>query len=267
MRPLIQLVGFVKYKGGEFSLPGKGLFLIPYEEVACLARRVPEEEFGEGVLQEHLKDLEWFKRELVEQEEILERVMKISTVIPLKWGTFFRTEEAVIEILKAQYEAVRELLGKLKGREEWTVRATMDRGKLEAFIIQNDPEIRQLQSTTEKLSPGIAYLLTERLKLLKEKALKRAIDEITQEIYAQVMPHAEASATAEPVHGTDDLQRKELVFQMVFLIPNEKHSGFSHAVLKEASRWQPQGFEIHQVGPFPPYYFCHLDIKEAETHV
>lgn len=267
MRPLIQLYGFVNYNGTEFSLPGKALFLIPYEEVACLARRVSEEEFGEGVLQEHLKDLEWFKRELVEQEEVLERVMKVCTVIPLKWGAFFRTEEAVIENLKAKYEAIRELLGKLKDREEWTVRATMDRGKLEAFIIQNDPEIRQLQGTVGNLPQGIAYLLTERLKLLKEKALQRAIDEITQEIYAQVMPHAEASATAEPVHGADDLQGKELVFQMAFLVSKEKESGFTHAVLKEASRWQPQGFEIHQVGPFPPYYFCHLDFKEAKAHV
>lgn len=266
MRPLIQPYGFVNYNGTEFSLPGKDLFLIPYEEVACLSRRISEEEFGEGALQERLKDLEWFKRELVEREEVLERVMKICTVIPLKWGAFFRTEEAVIENLKAKYEAIRELLGKLKGREEWTVRATMDRGKLEAFIIQNDLEIRQLRSATEKLPPGIAYLLTERLKLLKEKALKRAIDEIIQEIYAQVMPHAEASATAETVHSADDLQGKELVFQMAFLVSKEKTSLFTHAILKEASRWQFQGFEIHQVGPFPPYYFCQLDLKEAKAH-
>lgn len=263
---LIQLYGFVEHDGGEFSLPGKGIFIIPYEKVACLARRVSEEEFGEGVLEEHLKDLEWFKRELVEQEEVLERVMKTCTVIPLKWGAFFRTEEAVIENLKAQYEAIRELLGKLKDREEWTVRAHVNRGKLEAFTVQNDPQIRRLQSAIEKLPQGTAYLLTERVKLLEEKALQRAIDETIQQIYAQIMLHAEASAAAEPVHGADDPQGKELVFQMAFLVPKERRPGFSHAVMKEASGWQSQGFEIHQVGPFPPYYFCHLDIKEARAH-
>ncbi len=232
-----------------------------------MARRVPEEEYGEKALQEHLKDSEWLKKDLVDQEEVLERVMKVCTVIPLKWGAFFRTEEAVKEMLKAQTEAIRDLLEKLKDREEWTVRATMDRSKLEAFTIQNDPEIRPLQSAIEKLPSGTAYLLTERVKLLKEKALQRAIDEAIQKIYAQIMPHAEASATAEPVHGADDLQGKELVFQMAFLVSKEKGSGFTQAVLKEARQWHAQGFEVQQVGPFPPYYFCHLDLKEAQTHV
>ncbi len=266
MSTLIQVYGFVEYKGTEFSLPGKALFLIPCEEVAGLARRVPEEDYGEKALQERLKDSEWLKKDLVDQEEVLERVMKVCTVIPLKWGAFFHTEETVQEMLKARYKAIRDLLEKLKDREEWTVRATLDPGKLEAFTVQNDPEIRQLQGSAEKLPPGIAYLLTERLKLLKEKALQRTVDETVQQIYAQVMPHVEASATAEPVHGADDLQGMELVFQMAFLVSKEKRSGFTQAVLKEASRWQPQGFEIHQVGPFPPYYFCHLDLKEAGTH-
>ena len=266
MGTLIQLYGFVQYDGTEFRFPGNGLFLIPYQNIACLARRVPEEEFGEGALEERLKDVEWLKVQLMEQEEALERVMKACTVVPLKWGALFRTEEAVQGMIKERYNTIRELLGKLKDREEWTVRATVDRGKLQEVAVAEDREIQRLQATIERMPSGTAYLLNERLKLLKEEAVQRAIDGVIQEIYAQIMIHAEASATAEPVRDAADLEGKELVFQMAFLVPKERLSGFTQAVLKEARQRHAQGFEVQQVGPFPPYYFCNLELKECQAH-
>jgi hypothetical protein len=266
MGELIQLYGFVEYGGGDFRFPANHLFLIPYLDIACLARHVPEEEFGEGALEGRLKDLEWFKVQLMEQEEALERVMKACTVVPLKWGALFHTEEAVQGMLKERYDTIRGLLEKLEGREEWTVRATVDRGKLQEVAGAEDREIQRLQATIERMPSGTAYLLNERLKLLKEEAVQRAIDGVIQEIYAQIMIHAEASATAEPVRGAADLESKELVFQMAFLVPKERLSGFTQAVLKEARQRHAQGFEIQQVGPFPPYYFCNLELKECQTH-
>ena len=266
MGTLIQLYGFVEYDGTEFRFPGDGLFLIPYQGIACLARRVPEEEFAEAALEERLKDTEWLKVQLMEQEEALERVMKVCTVVPLKWGALFRTEEAVQGMIKERYNTIRELLGKLKDREEWTVRATVDRGKLQEVAGAEDREIQRLQASIERLPSGTAYLLNERLKLLKEEAVQRAIDGVIQEIYAQIMIHAEASATAEPVRGATDLESKELVFQMAFLVPKERMPGFTQAVLQEARQRKPQGFEVQQVGPFPPYYFCNLELKECQTH-
>jgi len=266
MGTLIQLYGFVQYDGTEFRFPGNGLFLIPYQDIACLARRVPEEEFAEAALEERLKDTEWLKEQLVEQEEALERVMKACTVVPLKWGALFRTEEAVQGMIKGCYNTIRELLEKLEGREEWTVRATVDRGKLQEVAGAEDREIQRLQASIERLPSGTAYLLNERLKLLKEEAVQRAIDGMIQEIYAQIMIHAEASATAEPVRSAADPEGKELVFQMAFLVSKERMPGFTKAVLQEARQRKPQGFEVQQVGPFPPYYFCNLELKECQTH-
>jgi len=163
-------------------------------------------------------------------------------------------------MVKERYNTIRELLGKLKDREEWTVRATVDRGKLQEVAGAEDREIQRLQASIERLPSGTAYLLNERLKLLKEEAVQRAIDGMIQEIYAQIMIHAEASATAEPVRGATDLESKELVFQMAFLVPKERMPGFTQAVLQEARRRHAQGFEIQQVGPFPPYYFCNLEL-------
>jgi hypothetical protein len=266
MGELIQVYGFVEYGGGDFRFPANHLFLIPYLEIACLARRVPEEEFAEGALQERLKDTEWLKGQLMEQEEALERVMKACTVVPLKWGALFRSEEAVQGMLKEQYEPIRELLGKLKGKEEWTVRASVDRGRLQEAAALEDPEIQRLQAAIEKMPPGTAYLLNERLKLLKEEVVQRATDGAIQEIYAQIMIHAEASAAAEPVRGAADPEGQELVFQMAFLVPKEKVPGFTQAVLQEARQRHAEGFEIQQVGPFPPYYFCNLELKECQAH-
>ncbi|MBI1953449.1 MAG: GvpL/GvpF family gas vesicle protein [Candidatus Omnitrophica bacterium] len=266
MGELVQLYGFVEYGGGDFRFPASHLFLIPYLDIACLARRVSEEEFAQGALQERLKDTKWLKVQLMEQEEALERIMKACTVVPLKWGALFRTVEAAQGMLKERYETVRELLKKLKGREEWTVRASVDRGRLQEAAALEDPEIQRLRATIEKMPPGTAYLLTERLKLLTEEVGQRTIDAMLQEFFAHMMRYAEASTTAEPVRGADDPEDKELIFQMAFLVPQERVPGFTQAVLQEARQRHAQGFEIQQVGPFPPYYFCNLELKGAQAH-
>lgn len=273
MGDLIYLYGFVNHPNGDrkrgdgqaFQIPD-ACFFISYRDVASLARRVPEDQFGEGALEERLKDLEWLKAQLWEHEQTLEQVMKVKTVIPLKWGTLFRSEEAVQEMLKERYESIRQLLEKLEGREEWTVRIHVDRGRLSDAVCVLDPEIQRLRAATEKLPTGTAYLLTERMKILSEEVGQRTIDTMIQELFAELMKHAQESATAEPVRGEANPDGLELVFQMAFLIHRKKLPEFSHAVMQAAKQQVPQGFEIHQVGPFPPYYFCDLEMKGCVEH-
>lgn len=254
---LIQAFGFTENREGEERWD-PGVFLLPYRDVACLARRVPEAEFGEGILSERLKDLEWMNTQVLTHERILEEAMKTRTVIPLKWGALFRNPEAVQEVMASRYPTIQAQLGKLKGRTEWTVKVLVDSKQLNACMSATHPAIQRLKSEMEQQPSGTAYLLKERLKLLTKEVGQERIQEVIQVLYGELMRHAEASASADPVGEPTPPNGLELAFQMVFLVRRENQPSFSEAILQAARRWKAQGFELYQVGPFPAYYFSQL---------
>jgi len=267
MGDLIYLYGFMDRPNGETISQwiSQGLFVIPYTDVAALVRYVPEEEFGEAVLNERMKDVKWLENQLWAHEKILEQVMKEQTIIPLKWGTIFRSQQAVQRILEDQHSVIRELLEKLRGRQEWTVRVYLQRERLNEIAKAQDPQIQRLATQVSKLSEGTAYLMSERIKLLTKEAGQRMLEAVLQEFLNQLTKNVEDSAVSDPVGGTSNPDGQELVFQRVFLVAGEKLQGFSDAISEAAKKWRQQGFEIHQVGPFPPYYFSHLELKGSQS--
>jgi len=263
---LIHVCGFVHcpHPDSLHPIPNPAVFLISYRDIAALSRRVSEEEFGDRALEKHLKDPEWLKTELWEQEQILERVMEAQTVAPLKWGTVFRTQEAVRDVLCEGYTEIRGLLERLDGRQEWTVRALVDRRRFDETIVIHHPEIRQLSVRAGTMPPGSAYLMNEQLKLKSKEISQQIMDGIIQEVWGRVSVHTESSVRTEPLGAGSKDQGSELVFQMAFLVHKEKLPGFSEAILQAARKWHDQGLQIQQIGPFPPYYFCDLQLKEGQ---
>lgn len=268
MSDLIYLYGFIDRPNGEAisQWTSQGLFVIPYTDVAVLVRYVPEEEFGEAVLNERMKDVKWLENQLWAHERVLEGVMKEQTVVPLKWGTLFRTQESAQRVLVDQYSAIRGLINRLKGRQEWTVRVYLHRERLNEIAKAQDPQIQRLLTQVSKLPEGTAYLMSERIKLLTQEAGQRMLEAALQEFLSQLTKNVEDSAVSDPVGGTSNSEGQELVFQRVFLVAGEKLQGFSDAISGAAKKWRQQGFEIHQVGPFPPYYFSHLELKGSQSH-
>lgn len=268
MGDLIYLYGFIDRPNGEAisQWTSQGLFVIPYTDVAVLVRYVPEEEFGEAVLNERMKDIKWLENQLWSHEKVLEQVMQKQTVVPLKWGTLFRTQESVQKVLVEQYSAIRGLIARLKGRQEWTVRVYLRRERLDEIAKLEDPQIQRLATQVSQLSEGTAYLMSERIKLLTKEAGQRMLEAVLQEFLNQIAKYAEDSAVSDPVGGASNAGGQELVFQRVFLVASEKLQGFSDAICEAAKKWRQQGFEIHQVGPFPPYYFSHLELKGSQSH-
>lgn len=267
MSDLIYLYGFIERPNGDGvnECKAKGLVILPYTDVAALVRYVPEEEFGERVLPDQIKNTQWLKDQLLLHEAILEEAMKTWTVVPLKWGTIFQTQTAVHQILMEQYEKIRDLLGKLKARQEWTVRVFVDWAKFEQWISQEDPVIQSLSRAITELPEGSAYLLNERRRLLAQELGQRKIETILQELVKALDNSADSSVRMDSVNTESLDSTKELVFQRAFLVRQERFSDFNRAVSSVAKSYRQGGVEVHLVGPFPPYYFSHLGWEGSDA--
>ena len=76
-----------------------GVELIRRGDLAAIVREVPLAEYGETVLPERLNDREWLERNARAHEDVLQGAAAVTAVVPLRFGTIYRSREHVGQML------------------------------------------------------------------------------------------------------------------------------------------------------------------------
>src|ERR1700676_5321142 len=93
------------------------------------------------------------------QEDVVDPLMKGTTVVPFKFGTILKDERAASKMLQDDEEKVKQLLAKFSGRAEWGLKVYADHQEFIKYMIHIEPKFKDLEEKREKLSRGAAYLL------------------------------------------------------------------------------------------------------------
>src|ERR687896_169727 len=78
-------------------------------------------------------------------EQVNETVMRDFTVLPMAFGVLFRTEDDIIELMRATYDALRDVLAKMEGKVEFGLKVNWDRERIIAELEEESEEIRNLK--------------------------------------------------------------------------------------------------------------------------
>ncbi|HET8824393.1 MAG TPA: GvpL/GvpF family gas vesicle protein, partial [Terriglobales bacterium] len=76
-------------------------------------------------------------------EHVIETVMKNHTIIPMSFGTVFRTDDDIREVLKSIYPSLKDVLHQMAGKLEFGLKVNWDRDQIIEDIKRDDEEIRQ----------------------------------------------------------------------------------------------------------------------------
>src|SRR3954466_12638297 len=76
-------------------------------------------------------------------EHVIETVMKTYTIIPMSFGTVFRTDNDIREVLKSIYTSLKDVLYQMSGKLEFGLKVNWDRDQIIEELKQEDDEIRQ----------------------------------------------------------------------------------------------------------------------------
>jgi hypothetical protein len=225
-------------ENGVASFAGEGVFPVPCESLAVLARRVPREEFGD----EKLQSVEWLSRRIAAHDEVLRRAMEGGAVIPWQFGALFSSEERVKETLRGRADEFSALLGKLKDREEWTVRGLQEGETFLAHVRESSRELQGLREQERVAGRGTAYLIARRRELLESEEVHSRLEAISQE----------AARYLEAVVKIVPLEAGEAFFKVAALVDRSSREELK-AVVERLNR--ARGLRWSLEGPFPPYHF------------
>jgi len=117
---------------GTVGIGGRGdkVYTVPYKEFAAVVSNCPLIVFDPT------------RENALAHEHVNELVMKDFTVLPMSFGTVFRTENDIKEFLKGTYDALSDVLQKMDGKIEFGLKVNWDKDQVVREIETENEEIR-----------------------------------------------------------------------------------------------------------------------------
>ncbi|MPZ15136.1 MAG: hypothetical protein GEU73_12055 [Chloroflexi bacterium] len=190
-------------------------------------------------------------------EQVNEAAMKEFSVIPMSFGTVFRTAQDVIEFLKDTSEALRDVLKKMRDKIEFGLKVNWDPDTVLREVEGESEGIRRLKE--EILSNRLAstYLARMQLGRLVERAMNEKSDIYVRAIYDHLKDCAIASRHNKPIGD-------KMILNAAFLIERGKAAEFDHTVQEIAQSYDGR-LRFLYTGPWPPYNFVNIHLKLERT--
>ena len=186
-------------------------------------------------------------------EHVIETVMKNYTIIPMSFGTVFRTDNDIREVLKSIYPSLKDVLHQMSGKLEFGLKVNWDRDQIIEDIKHDDEEIRQFHQEIIRKHLQSTYLARMQLGRMIDKALAERSIEYVREIYEALRGVCVASRDNQPIGD-------KMIMNAAFLVERDREAEFDNAVNKIAKKYG-QRLKFKYTGPWPPYNFVNIRLK------
>src|ERR1043165_2346371 len=193
------------------------------------------------------------RENVLAHEFVNETVMREHTVIPMSFGTVFRSEEDVTELLRSTYQAFSDVLSKMRDKIEFGLKVLWDRDKVIANIERDNDEIRRLKDEISRHTASSTYFARMQLGRLIEGALEELGAQYVVDIHDALKPVAVASRSNKPIGD-------RMILNAAFLVNRAQEQNFDERV-KETSRKYEELLTFKYSGPWPPYNFVNIKLK------
>lgn len=220
-------------------------------DVVAVIGEVVIAEFSE----ENLQTLSWIGERASRHEAVVEQVMAAAPVLPVKFGTLYRSRASLLEFLQQHHKSIEQALDQLRGKSEWSVKGYLVEEDARRIIAAEDAEVRTRRAALSS-SPGVRYLQQKQLDARIEAALEAGVARVSHDLQQALASHA-LDASPLRLHASAVTGRAErMVFNGSFLLTPEMLPDFRSALSDQQEAYQVIGLSLELRGPWPPYNFC-----------
>ena len=247
------------------GIEGKGkVFILPYQDLEAVVSEVPLEEFdSEEIKHKAQDDLNWIKEKSQLHEAVVEDAMRgngnTSAVIPMTFGTIFKSREKIQQTIEEHYSEFENLLTVLQGRQEWGVKVYLANRKALEEIIKNNDNVKATQEKIAVMPKGMAYFFEKQLEEQISSEISREIEIYTQEIFLALKKHAETGIKGKILGRELTGKCEPMVLNAIYLIQIKNIQDFKNEIDRLSREMGAKGFQLEYSGPWPPYNFTKLE--------
>jgi hypothetical protein len=203
----------------------------------------------------NLQTLAWVGTRAAQHEAVVAVAMGVSTVLPAKFATIFRSLDSLQQFMAKHGVAIESALDALHGKAEWSVKAYAVESQARGSIAAADAVIVSRRAALSD-SPGARYMQQKKIDALIEMAVEKELARVSDELLQKLQNRAEASRALR-CHSSAVTGRPErMIFNASFLLSEDAQADFEVAVAEQQAAYQSMGLTLELRGPWPPYNFC-----------
>jgi hypothetical protein len=189
-------------------------------------------------------------------QRVNETVMQQHTVIPMSFGTVFKTDDDIIELLRSAYDAFTDVLSKMQAKFEFGLKVLWDRDQIIREIEEEDEDIRRLKGEISS-QKGSTYFARMQYGRLIDAALQSRSERYVSEIFQALRDVSVASRSNKPIGD-------RMIMNAAFLVARASEPEFDSRVKDIGLKYEKLTFKY--TGPWPPYNFVNIRLKLERAH-
>ena len=217
---------------------------VNYRDIAAVVSNTPM------VVQDPTRD------NVLAHQRVNETVMQKYTVIPMSFGTVFKTDDDIMELLRSAYDAFTDVLNKMQDKFEFGLKVLWDRDQIIREIEEEDEDIRRLKGEISS-QKGSTYFARMQYGRLIDAALQARSERYVAEIFQALRDVSVASRSNKPIGD-------RMIMNAAFLVGRELEQAFDSSVKDIGQRYDKLTFKY--TGPWPPYNFVNIRLKLERAH-
>src|SRR5438105_10323973 len=158
---------------GKMGIGGQGemVYTVNYQDIAAVVSNTSVYMFDPT------------RENALAHEHVIESVMKANTIIPMSFGTVFRTDDDIREVLKSIYPSLKDVLKQMANKLEFGLKVTWDRDRIVEELKRENEEIHRFQHELTRKHLQSTYFARMHLGRMIDKALSERAAEVVREIY------------------------------------------------------------------------------------
>jgi hypothetical protein len=198
-----------------------------------------------------LEVLDSTRENVLAHERVNESVMREHTVIPMSFGTIFKTREDIVELLRSAAEAFGDVLNKMQNKLEFGLKVLWDRDQAIREVEGEDEDIGRLKKEISG-QKGPTYFARMQYGRLVDAALQARSERYVADILELLRDVSVASRINKPIG-------EKMIMNAAFLISRDQEAAFDAKVKSIAGKFDKLTFKY--TGPWPPYNFVNIRLK------
>ncbi len=215
------------------------VYTINYRDMAAIVSDVP------------ISPLDSTRENVLAHERVNETVMREHTVIPMSFGTIFKTRDDILELLRSAYEAFADVLSKMQDKLEFGLKVLWDRDEIVRMIEQEDEDIHRLKSEISS-QKGSTYFARMQYGRLIDSALQQRSERYVAEFLQRLRDVSVASRVNRAIGD-------KMIMNAAFLVQRDQEQAFDRRIKEIASHYDK--LTLKYTGPWPPYNFVNIRLK------
>jgi hypothetical protein len=236
---VIQSADQLKFGGAGIGDNASEIHTIHYRDLAAVVSDVP------------LGILDSTRENVLAHERVNEIVMRDHTVIPMSFGTIFKTKDDIVQLLRSAYDAFGDVLAKMRDKMEFGLKVLWDRDSVVRDIEDEDEGIHRLKNEIA-LQKGSTYFARMQYGRAIDAALQSRSERYGSEILDRLRDVAVASRINKPIGD-------KMIMNAAFLVSRDQEGAFDSRVKSIAAEHDKLTFKY--TGPWPPYNFVNIRLK------